>query len=387
MAERFWEDARILEDLSKEEDSSRELGFHLPTGDFIPGSEDNIANSGANERAWGEGGSIDADKADEELSAEGGPPVTRRPRGRPLGSRNKPKGPLHGIREITETAKCLTLEIPSGLNVTDIVESFMGSSDLGVVVIGGRGNVTNVNLSQAFHVGDMVGNKGPLEIISLTGAFPRGVDTRGGTGLKVTLTDAQGNHIGGTVVSLIAYGTVLVTLNTIMNINRDVLNEEHPGLLLSPAVVPAQQHFQSPNMMTMQQQIGIGASSPTLMTVQQQIGLVPANYNAMPNLAIGAVRPHSYQLIHNVMPNLEIGAVRSNQQDPMDSVMRNLAMGSVRPNYPELINNVMPNMAIGSVTPNSEEPTNNVMSNLVIGSVTPNSNDMIPDERPQHSWF
>ena len=66
-----------------EVDSGPELGFHLQTNLNFR-SEENIPNSRLN-------GNTDAAKADEEFPAEGGAMVTRRPRGRPLGSKNKPK--------------------------------------------------------------------------------------------------------------------------------------------------------------------------------------------------------------------------------------------------------------------------------------------------------
>jgi len=379
MAEGFWEE------FSKQEHSSLEFGFELPTGDFNLGSEDNVDNGVAKTRSWDEGGSTDTDKADEELLVEGGPPVTRRPRGRPLGSRNKPKGPLHGIHEIPNPMRNCILEVPGGFNIPDILESFITSCDLAVFVMSARGNVTNVNFRESLALGGIVDNRGPFEIISLTGAFPRGVPTQGGTGLKVTLTDAQGGHVGGTVVSLVAYGTVFITVGTINNINRDVLDAQDLGLLHSPAPVTARQHFQPCTVMTVQRQIGLQSPSPTVMTVQQQIGMVPVN-NAILNSAIGSVRPDSHEVMDSVMPNLAIGSVRLNSQDPINNVTPNMAIASLNPGDPELMSNVMPNLGIGSVARNSQEPINHVMSNLEICSVTPNSHDMISSQ-PQHSWF
>jgi predicted DNA-binding protein with PD1-like motif len=136
--------------------------------------------------------------------------VTRRPRARPLGSKNKPKNPLTGIREISDTMKSCVLKVHSGFDITDILETFMRTCQLGVVVMGGSGYVTNVTLRQPITVGGIADQTGVFEIVSLTGAFPRRSRTQGGTGLKVSLTNARGNYVGGTVGSMIAYREALI---------------------------------------------------------------------------------------------------------------------------------------------------------------------------------
>jgi predicted DNA-binding protein with PD1-like motif len=339
MAERFWEDGRIME-----VDSGPELGFHLQTYLNFR-SEENIPNSRLN-------GNTDAAKADEEFPAEGGAMVTRRPRGRPLGSKNKPKmvtrrprgrplgsknkpkNPLTGIREISDTMKSRVLKVPSGFDITDILETFMRTCQLGVVVIGGSGYVTNVTLRQPIAVGGIVHQTGVFEIVSLTGAFPRGARTQGGTGLKVSLTNAQGNYVGGTVGSMIAYGEALVIVSVVMDINSEELNVQPmqpPGLFLSPAAMASQQHFQTATMMTVQQQVGV--QSPTLMTRQQQVGIQsPTPMTVQPQIGM--------TLMNRVMQNPAMGSVRPNSHEiSLQTALMVLtsrfdisAMGSVRPN-------------------------------------------------------
>jgi hypothetical protein len=82
--------------------------------------------------------------------------VTRRPRGRPLGSKNKPKNPLTRIHEISDMMKSRVLKVPSGFDIRDTLETFMCTCQLGVVVIGGRGYVTNVTLWQPIAIGGIV---------------------------------------------------------------------------------------------------------------------------------------------------------------------------------------------------------------------------------------
>jgi hypothetical protein len=86
--------------------------------------------------------------------------------------------------------KSRVLEVPSGFDITDILETFMHTFQLGLVVMGGRGYVTNVNLRKSVTIGWIVDQTGVFEIVSLTEAFPRDARTQGGTGLKFSLTDA-----------------------------------------------------------------------------------------------------------------------------------------------------------------------------------------------------
>jgi hypothetical protein len=108
MAERFWEDGRIME-----VESGSAFDFHFQTN-LNMSSVDNIPNTGLK-------GSIEAAKANENIPAEGGALVVRRRRGRPMGSRNKPKNPLTGIREISDSMKSRVLEDPSGIDIIDIM--------------------------------------------------------------------------------------------------------------------------------------------------------------------------------------------------------------------------------------------------------------------------
>jgi hypothetical protein len=199
-----------------EVDSGPEFGLHLQTN-LNFSSEENIPNSGLN-------GNIDAAKADEEFPAESKALVIRRPRGRPRGSKNKPKNSLTGIREISDTMKGRILEVPSGFEITDILETFIRNCQLGVVVMGGSGYVTNVTLRQPVAVGGILDQTELFQIVSLAGLFPRGARNQVGTGLKVSLTDARGNYVGGTVGSLVAYGEARVMVGVSMDINSEEFN-------------------------------------------------------------------------------------------------------------------------------------------------------------------
>jgi hypothetical protein len=108
-------------------------------------------------------GNIDTTKDDEEFPTEGGDLETQRLRGR-----NKPKNPLTRIHEILDTTKICVLEVPSGFDIKDILETFMHTFQLRVIVMGGRGYVTNVNLRKSVTIGWIVDQTGVFEIVSLT---------------------------------------------------------------------------------------------------------------------------------------------------------------------------------------------------------------------------
>jgi hypothetical protein len=126
--------------------------------------------------------------------------------------------------------------------------------------MGGRGYVINVNLRKSVTIGWIVDQNGVFEIVSLTEAFPCDARTQGGTGLKFSLTDARDNYVRGIVGRVMVYDEVNVIVGVVMEINSEEFNVQpmQPlGLFLPPAVMATQQHFQTPTMMTVQQQVGI----------------------------------------------------------------------------------------------------------------------------------
>jgi hypothetical protein len=162
---------------------------------------------------------IDTTKDDEEFSTKGGDLETQRPRGR-----NKPKNPLTEIHEILDMTKSRVMEVPSGFDIRDILETFMHTFQLGLIIMGGRGYVNNVNLRKSVTIGWIVYQTGVFEIVSLTEAFPRDARTQGGTGLKFSLTDARDNYVRGIVGSLMVYDEVHVIVGVVMEINSKEFN-------------------------------------------------------------------------------------------------------------------------------------------------------------------
>ncbi|KAE8667974.1 AT-hook motif nuclear-localized protein 19 [Hibiscus syriacus] len=142
----------------------------------------------------------------------------RRPRGRPPGSKNKPKPPIFVTRDSPNALRSHVMEVASGTDVAESIAQFARRRQRGVCVLSGSGSVANVTLRQPAAPGAVVALHGRFEILSLTGAFLPGPAPPGSTGLTVYLAGGQGQVVGGSVVgSLIAAGPVMVISATFSN--------------------------------------------------------------------------------------------------------------------------------------------------------------------------
>uniref|UniRef100_A0A803Q750 PPC domain-containing protein n=1 Tax=Cannabis sativa TaxID=3483 RepID=A0A803Q750_CANSA len=154
----------------------------------------------------------DIDDDDRDEPREGAVEVgNRRPRGRPPGSKNKPKPPIFVTRDSPNALKSHVMEVAGGADVAESVAQFARRRQRGVCVLSGSGSVANVTLRQPSSAGSaVVALHGRFEILSLTGAFLPGPAPPGSTGLTVYLSGGQGQVVGGSVVgSLVAAGPVM----------------------------------------------------------------------------------------------------------------------------------------------------------------------------------
>lgn len=143
---------------------------------------------------------------------------TRRPRGRPAGSKNKPKPPIFVTRDSPNALKSHVMEVAGGADVAESVAHFARRRQRGVCVLSGSGSVANVTLRQPAAPGAVVALHGRFEILSLTGTFLPGPAPPGSTGLTVYLAGGQGQVVGGSVVgSLVAAGPVMLIAATFAN--------------------------------------------------------------------------------------------------------------------------------------------------------------------------
>ncbi|XP_073029252.1 AT-hook motif nuclear-localized protein 23-like [Primulina eburnea] len=162
-----------------------------------------------------------------------GDAVERRPRGRPAGSKNKPKPPVIITRESANTLRAHILEVSSGWDVFDVVATYARKRQRGICILSGTGTVTNVSLRQPSAAGGVLNLQGRFEILSLTGSFLPPPAPPGATSLTIYLAGGQGQVVGGNVVgALIASGPITIIAASFTNVayERLPLEEEEAEL-------------------------------------------------------------------------------------------------------------------------------------------------------------
>ncbi|KAM0942893.1 putative AT-hook motif nuclear-localized protein 15-29 [Dioscorea sansibarensis] len=145
----------------------------------------------------------------------------RRPRGRPAGSKNKPKPPIIVTRDNPSALRSHVLEVTSGADVVESLSEYARRRGRGVCVLSGGGAVVNVGLRQpgASPPGSVVATlRGRFEILSLTGTVLPPPAPPGAGGLTVFLAGGQGQVVGGSVVApLVAAGPVMLMVASFGN--------------------------------------------------------------------------------------------------------------------------------------------------------------------------
>ncbi|CAN0841797.1 AT-hook motif nuclear-localized protein 24 [Linum grandiflorum] len=192
----------------------------------------------------------------------GGGEITRRPRGRPAGSKNKPKPPIIITRDSANALRTHLMEVADGCDIVDSVATFARRRQRGVCIMSGTGTVTNVTLRQPASPGAVVTLHGRFEILSLAGSFLPPPAPPAATGLTIYLAGGQGQVVGGSVVgTLTASGPVVIMAASFSNAayERLPLEEEEPPIG-SPgggvgSTTPSQQQQQ-------QQQVMGGSGAP-----------------------------------------------------------------------------------------------------------------------------
>ncbi|KAK9071904.1 hypothetical protein SSX86_008335 [Deinandra increscens subsp. villosa] len=142
---------------------------------------------------------------------EEGSEITRRPRGRPAGSKSKPKPPIVISRDSANTLRTHVIEVSDGCDVIESIATFARRRQRGVCILSGSGTVTNVTLRQPSS--PPVALHGGFQILSLSGAFLPPPAPPAATGLTLYLAGGEGQVVGGSVVgSLLAAGGPVIMM-------------------------------------------------------------------------------------------------------------------------------------------------------------------------------
>ncbi|KAF8768564.1 hypothetical protein HU200_007493 [Digitaria exilis] len=189
-------------------------------------------NSGNGNASGGSGGGDDLAL----VPPSGGEATPRRPRGRPAGSKNKPKPPIIITRDSANTLRTHVMEVAGGCDISESITSFARRRQRGVCVLSGTGTVTNVTLRQAASQGAVVALHGRFEILSLSGSFLPPPAPPEATGLTVYLAGGQGQVVGGSVVgALTAAGPVVIMAASFANAVYERLPLEEEDMLAAQA--------------------------------------------------------------------------------------------------------------------------------------------------------
>ncbi|XVE69228.1 hypothetical protein DITRI_Ditri09bG0135400 [Diplodiscus trichospermus] len=238
----------------------------------------------------------DSRDIEHETIEPGSSSASRRPRGRPPGSKNKPKPPVVITKESPNSLRSHVLEITSGTDIAECLANFAQRRHRGVSVLSGSGIVTNVTLRQPAALGGVISLQGRFEILSLSGAFLPAPSPPGATGLTVYLAGGQGQVVGGSgVKTLVASGPVMVIVATFTNAVYERLpieDDNSGGGGGGSGSGGGEVQYQGNNNNTSSSSGGnSGSQSQGLVHDNQQGGSMPL-YNLPPNLLPNGPMPH-----------------------------------------------------------------------------------------------
>ncbi|KAI3783785.1 hypothetical protein L1987_42872 [Smallanthus sonchifolius] len=153
----------------------------------------------------------------DETDGSGGP--IRRSRGRPPGSKNKPKPPVIVTRETPNSLSSQVLEVSAGADIAESLSIFARRRGRGVSILSGTGVVADVTLRQPTDPSkNAVTLHGLFEILTLSGTVLPPPAPANASGLSIFLSGGEGQVIGGIPVGpLVASSPVVVMAASFAN--------------------------------------------------------------------------------------------------------------------------------------------------------------------------
>lgn len=227
-------------------------GHRLQATELQISEDDNSESSGLKKRKRDSNNDDNSDAGGQEL----GPQMSRRPRGRPPGSKNKEKPNMIIEQESVNGFRAHVLEIANGCDVVESLAAFARRRQRGICILSGSGAVNNITLRQPATATTVVSLQGRFEVLSLSGTFLPTLEPSPATGLTIYLAGGQGQVVGGSVVgALMASGPIVVMAATFCNAQYERLPLEEdedpisiqlhpPGGLSQSSTLPAEQQQQ-----------------------------------------------------------------------------------------------------------------------------------------------
>ncbi|XP_042480492.1 AT-hook motif nuclear-localized protein 28-like [Macadamia integrifolia] len=173
--------------------------------------------------------------------------TVRKPRGRPPGSKNKPKPPIVITRDSDAAMRPVILELSAGTDVVEMVSQYARRRHVGLCILSGSGTVANVTLRLPVPHASTLILHGPYEILSLSATFlgssvstSKSSSSTSISSIMITLAGTQGQVFGGTVAgSLTAASNVVLVATSFVNpsFQRLPLGEDEETEDVKPNVV------------------------------------------------------------------------------------------------------------------------------------------------------
>lgn len=152
------------------------------------------------------------------VAVSGGAITGKRPRGRPPGSKNKPKTPTYVSVEPQDTLRPHILEIAPGADIPACLAAYARTRGRGVSIVYAVGSVAGLTFRQQSanpSSSNSLFLKGKQDIVSLSGTVLPDNTPLGPASLTVLVAGPHGQLIGGPVEGrLVAEGSVMVMATT-----------------------------------------------------------------------------------------------------------------------------------------------------------------------------
>ncbi|WJX13804.1 hypothetical protein P8452_04154 [Trifolium repens] len=152
-----------------------------------------------------------------------------RPRGRPLGSKNKPKASAMVPCDVPNILCCEILKVPHGVDLSKAIKDYICRKKSSIYIMSANGCVDQVTLHTK--IGEIITFQEKFDIVSMSGSIllpPKPTDA----GVSICLSRNKGEVVAGDVIPpLVASGPVLLTVcplaNTASeNISQEIYNQE-----------------------------------------------------------------------------------------------------------------------------------------------------------------
>lgn len=280
MANRWWAGTVAMKGHLQNPDEEIPPSLHWPSGSRSSQQQDTFdTNTTPTQKEDQEETNTNQESEEhtQENTEHGSGSSSRRPRGRPPGSKNKPKPPIVITKESPNSLQSHILEISPGNDIRECLASFANRRHRGLAILSANGSVSNFTIRQPGEPNSVLTLHGKFSILTLSGSFLPPPSPPGTSSLTVYLAGGQGTLHGGIVAGpLLADGVVIIIAATFSNATYERLPlEEQEG--------QEEMQLQQVNPGGSSSNNGGGGSSSSQAMSEQQHGSLPV-YNLGPNV-------------------------------------------------------------------------------------------------------